>query len=157
SQHRRFRERAVDDLELRLARADVVERHEALLVLLVDEHGMALREGTAPAVLAREAHERALGAERAEGERLAGRPVDALAALDRLLLGLELARDLAVEVKAVGNAHEGRADLLQELGRDAGIAAAVVVGGGGETGPGAFEPIGLVRLVALRRFVFAVE
>src|SRR6185437_6467667 len=96
--------RAVDDLELRLAVAHVVQRHVAVLGLLVDEDGVALREGAAAAVLAREPHERALGAERADGERLGGRPVDALAAAKRVALLLELARDLGIEVESLGHA-----------------------------------------------------
>src|SRR6202007_1041176 len=114
-EHRRLGERAVDDLERPLTLADVVQGDVALLGLLVDEHGMALRERAAAAVLAGEADEGALGAERAEGERLASRPVDPLAALDRLLLRLELPGDLAVEVEAFGDAAQRGADLAQQL------------------------------------------
>ena len=49
--HRGFRKRAVDDLERRLSGADVVDRDVAFFGLLVDQHGVALREGAAPAVL----------------------------------------------------------------------------------------------------------
>ena len=62
----------------------MVERDVAVLGLLVDQHRMALREGAALAVLAGEPHRMAVEQQRAEGERLGGRPVDALAGLDRL-------------------------------------------------------------------------
>jgi hypothetical protein len=57
----------------------VVQVREALLVLLVGEHRMALREGAALHVLAGEAHPVAFEQERTEGERLAGGPIEALA------------------------------------------------------------------------------
>ena len=78
AEHRRLRQRAVDDLERRLALADVVERDVALLGLLIDQHGVALGERAAAAVLAGQPDMRALGAQRAERQRLGGRPVDAL-------------------------------------------------------------------------------
>ena len=107
--HRRLRQRAVDDLERRLALADVVDRDVALFGLLIDQHRVAVRERAAAAVLAGHADMRALGAQRADRQRLGGRPVDALAALDRGALRLELPRDLAVQVKAFGHRHRARA------------------------------------------------
>ena len=56
----------------------------------------------------RQPHRRAFGQQRAEGQRLAGRPVDVLAGLDRLALLLELARDLAVEVEVLGRLGDAR-------------------------------------------------
>ena len=61
-------------------------------VCLVDQHGVALGEGAALHVLAGQADAVAFQQQGAEGQRLAGRPVDALAGVDRLPLGLELAR-----------------------------------------------------------------
>ena len=77
--HRGFRQRAVDDLERRLALADVVDRDVARFGLLIDQHRVAMRERAAAAVLAGQPDMRALGAQRADRQRLGGRPVDALA------------------------------------------------------------------------------
>ena len=84
AEHRLFREHRVDDLVARLLVAEMVERGVAVLVLLVDQHRMALREGAALAVLAGQPHRMAVEQQRAERQRLGGRPVDALAGLDRL-------------------------------------------------------------------------
>ncbi len=62
AEHRGLGERAVDDLEHGLSRPHVVERDVLVLVLLVDEHGVALREGAAAAILSAQADESALGA-----------------------------------------------------------------------------------------------
>ena len=67
----------------------MVERRVALLRLLIDEHGMALREGAALDVLARQADREALVEQRGEGQGLGGRPVDAGAFLDHLAAGIE--------------------------------------------------------------------
>ncbi len=83
AEHRLFREHRVDDLVARLAVADVVERDVARFGLLVDQHRVALREGAALAVLAGQTHREAFVEQRAERQRLGGRPVDALAGLDR--------------------------------------------------------------------------
>ena len=107
--------------------AQVVERDVAGLVLLIDQHGMALREGAALAVLAGEPHRMAIEQQRAERERLAGRPVDALAGLDRLAAIIEEALDRAVDVEILRRRGDLAADLLQRLERDAGIAAARIV------------------------------
>ena len=48
----------------------------------INEHRVALRECAARRILARQAHRELLVQERAEGERFAGRPVDAFAGLD---------------------------------------------------------------------------
>ena len=55
----------------------------------------------------------AFGAQRADRQRLGSRPVDALAGFERLSLGFELPRDLAVEVKALRHGHEAVADFAQ--------------------------------------------
>ena len=82
----------------------------------------------------------------------------ALAALERGALRLELARDLAVQVKALGHRHQPLSDLAQEIERHRGVAAAVVIGRRFEPGPGAFQPVGLVRAVVLggRKLAFEI-
>ena len=87
AEHRLLREHRVDDLEAGLLLAEMVERGVAVLVLLVDQHRMALRERAALDVLAGQPHRMAFEQQRAEGQRLGGRPVDALAGLDRLARG----------------------------------------------------------------------
>ena len=74
----------------------------AVLVDLIDQHRVTLREGAALAVLAGEPHRIAVEEERAERERLRGRPVDAGAGLDRLAAVVEEALDGAVDVKSFG-------------------------------------------------------
>ena len=127
AEHGLFREHRVDDLEARLLVGEMVERHVAVLVLLVDQHRMALREGAALAVLAGQPHRMAFEQQRAEGERLGGRPVDALAGLDRLGARVEEALDGAVDVEALRHRGDLLADLLERLDRDAGVAAARIV------------------------------
>ena len=65
--------------------------------------------------------------ERAERQRFAGRPVDALAGLDRLAAIVEKALDRLVRVEAVRHRGDLLADLLERLDRDAGVAAAWIV------------------------------
>jgi len=74
---------------VRLALGDVIEGHVLGLGRLVDQHRMALREGAAAGILAAQPYRRALGQQGAEGQRLAGRPVDVLAGVDRLALLLQ--------------------------------------------------------------------
>ena len=154
AEHRLLRQHRVDDLVAGLVLADVVERGVALLVLLIDQHRVALREGAALHVLAGEAHAMALEQQRAEGERLGHRPVDALAGLHHLLAVVEEALDRAVDVEALRNRGERLADLLDGLDRIAGLAAARIVrilAHGLEARPAAVEPVGLVGLVVLAR------
>ena len=89
AEHRLFRQHRIDDFVARLPVADVVQRDVARFGLLIDQHRMALRERAALAVLARQANRKALVQQRAEGERLGGRPVDPLADLDRRAAVLE--------------------------------------------------------------------
>src|SRR5262249_21282135 len=129
AEHRRFGERAVDDLERRLTLPHMIDWDVALFGFLVDEHGVALREGAAARILAGEANEGTLGTKRTEGERLARRPIDALAAFDRLALRLELTRDLAVEVETFGHGRERMTHFRQLLDRDGRLAAPRIAGG----------------------------
>src|SRR5882724_1352558 len=88
---------------------------------------MARRERAALRILTREAHAVTVEQQRAEGERLAGRPVDAFAGLDRLAAGVEEALDRLVDVEALRHRGDLPADLPQGLDRRAGIAAARIV------------------------------
>src|SRR5258708_31509997 len=97
---------------------------------------MAVREGAAAAVLARQADMRALGAQRADRQRLGSAPIDPVARFERGALCFELAGDLAVEVKAVGYRDKAMSDFAQQLDRRRRVAAAVVVGGRPQPRPG---------------------
>ncbi len=67
---------------------------------------MALAEGAALGILARQADAAAFQQQCAERERLAGRPIDALAGVEHGLFGFELTGDLGVQVEAGG--HPGQ-------------------------------------------------
>src|SRR5262245_53272097 len=120
---------------------------------------MALRERAAFAVLSRQAHRRPLGQQRAERERLAGRPIDPLAGLDRLAPVVEESLDRAVDVEVLGDRRDLAADLLERIERHAGVAAARIVGVARrlEAGPAPVEPVRAVGAVALRGLELAVE
>ena len=98
-----------------------------------------------------------LGAQRGDRQCLGGRPIDPLAGFDRGELGFELAGDLGVEVEAIGHRNEPVPEFPERLGSDAGITATVIVGRLVETGPGAFEPVRLVRAIALGRLELRFE
>ena len=151
AEHRLFREHRVDDLVVGLRRRQIVERDVAGLVALVVEHRVALREGAALEILAGQADRVAVEQDRAEGQRLGRRPVDALARLDHLAARFEEARDRLVRLETGRHLGQLAADLLQRLDRHGGLAAAllVLVVGGAQARPGAVEPVGLVGLVVL--------
>ena len=86
---------------------------------VVDEHGVALAEGAAPGVLARQAHVGALEHDRAEGQGLAERPVD-LAGGDHLGPLLELPSSLGWTVKPSGTAVAADGQALELVARHAG-------------------------------------
>src|SRR6202011_1213654 len=117
--------------------AQVIERDVAVLVLLIDQHRVALREGAALAVLPGETHGAALEQQRAYRQGLAGRPVDALAGLDRLAPVFQEPLDRAVDVEIRRRRRDLAADLVQRLDVDAGVAAprVVRVARGLEAGP----------------------
>ena len=83
AEHGFFGEHRIDDLEVALLFAEMLERRVFVLVLLIHQHRVALGEGAALGVLAGQAHREALDQQRAEGQRLGRRPVDALALVDR--------------------------------------------------------------------------
>ncbi len=81
---------------------------------------MAVREGAPLGVLAGEADRRPVGEERAEGERLGLRPVDAALLAEHVPPALERLRELRVDYEAVGHGEEllvQRAQLLLGDGR----------------------------------------
>ena len=84
AQHGGLREQRVVDLEADARRRDAGEGHVLLLRLRVVQHGVALREGAALRVLAREPHVDTLEQQRAPGERLGGGPVHVALALQKL-------------------------------------------------------------------------
>src|SRR4029450_3504988 len=81
---------------------------------------MTLGEGATFAVLSGQADAMAFGDQRTEGERLRGRPVDALAGLDRLGAVVEEALDGAVKVEDGRHHGDLGADLLERRHRDPG-------------------------------------
>ena len=102
--HRRVlrQQRVVDPEAPDVLAPEVGQRDPLLPRAVVDEHGVALAEGPAPGVLARQAHVGALEQDRPEGQSLAERPV-------HLALGhhpgplVELAHQLGVHREALGH------------------------------------------------------
>src|SRR3546814_14921245 len=68
----------------------------------------------------------ALNQQGAEGKRLGGRPVDVLARLEHLALGVELARDLAIEVEVGRHPGQVLADLSLRFQRHRRLSATLV-------------------------------
>src|ERR1700734_1316566 len=97
--------------------------------------------------------------QRTERQRLAGRPVDIGAGLDRLAAAVKEPVERAMQMKARRQRGDLVADLLEFCDLDAGMAAARTVGLARplETGPAAVEPIGLVGAVALRGLELDIE
>ena len=141
----------------RLIGRDVLQRRVAALGLLVDEHRVALREGAALAVLAGQADREAFVEQRAEGQVLGHRPVDAVAGLDHLAAALEQALDGLVGVEVGGMAVMRRPTFFSVsmatpvLPRRASSSAKT------DAGPAAVEPVGLVRPVAVGVVELVVE
>ena len=154
AEHRLFRQHRIDDLEARLAVAEVVERRVAVLGLLVDQHRMALREGAALAVLAGEPH--ADGRRAAASRRRAPRRSPSRCRRrSRSTCGG--CRGSGGSCGADGSPAAASVIFspisFERRELDAGLAAARIVGIGRglKSGPAAVEPIGLVGAVALRR------
>jgi hypothetical protein len=74
-----FGQRRIADNELGLGRAEVVERDILLLVVLVMDDSVTLREGTTLDILPRDTNMDLLKSERSKSEGLSGSPVDTLA------------------------------------------------------------------------------
>src|SRR5207237_111874 len=100
------------DFVMALIAAEVIERRVAALVLLVDQHRVALRERAALRVLSGQPHVMAFLQQRAERQGFAGRPVDSGAALDRFRAIIQEASDGAMNPKAVGHLGDLAADAL---------------------------------------------
>src|SRR3954463_16181405 len=81
---------------------------------------MTLREGAALGVLAGQPHRIAVEEQCAERERLAGRPVDALAGLDRLGACVEESLDGAMGMEILRHRADLLADLLERFDFNAG-------------------------------------
>ena len=106
-----LREEAVVDGQLRrLVRVYVVDEAVLAAVVLVVDDGVPVRERAALDVLAREADGHAVQEQRAERQRLAERPVDALAGRHGLREAGEAAPEAAVELEAVGDRRQRGAD-----------------------------------------------
>ena len=139
---------------MRLLVADIVQGNVARFRLLIDQHRMALRKRAALAVLAGEADRIAFIDKRPEGERLAHRPIDALASLDHFAPVFDKALDGAMEMETLWNRGEAKPDFGKPRTVDAGAATAILLGAGRcrpQAGPAAIEPIGLAGLEGLAR------
>src|SRR5580704_392233 len=97
---------------------------------------MALRERAALGILAGQPHAMAFEQQRTEGQRLAGRPIDALAGLDGFAPAVEKTIERLVQMKALRQRRDLLADLLQLREIDASFAAAGIVGVGRRLEPG---------------------
>src|SRR5690606_3256613 len=71
-------ERAVPDLDRRLARVEVLKRPVSLAGLVIVQDGVPLPEGAALGVLPAQAHGSSIEAERRERQELGGSPVELL-------------------------------------------------------------------------------
>ena len=106
-----------------------------------------------PEFLSRKPHRHPFGEERAERQRLAGRPVEPLAGLDHLAARIEQAGQLAVDVKTGRIAVEGAADFAQQLVGDPRLVVAQLLLADQrlQAGPPPLQPVRLVRFVLRRR------
>ena len=120
---------------------------------------MALREGAALDVLARQADRVAFGEERAEGERLRRSPSRCRRRSRSPSAGCRGSADGLVEGEAFRDLGQLLADRLQLLDRNAGVAAPRRVAHLGDlhARPGAVEPVGLVRAVVLAGLELGLE
>ena len=137
----------------------MVERDVAVLVLLIDQHRMALRERAALGVLAGKPHRTAFEQQGTEGERLGRCPIDAFAGLDRLAAVVDETLQGPVQVETLRYRRDLRSDLFERRERDASMAAARVIGIARrfDVGPAAVKPVSAVCLVALARFELGIE
>src|SRR4051812_38550480 len=133
------------------------ERDVTLLGRLVVDGGVALAEGAAADILAREADREALDQQGGEGQMLGGGPVDALAALDRGLAGGDDALEARRALQAGGRVGHFAAALAQQLPRPRRAAALVLDRRRVKAVPSALQPVHLVRLVRRRDLVRGLE
>src|SRR5262245_4094959 len=137
----------------------MIERRVARFGVLVEQHRVALRKGATLAVLAGLPYGVAFLEQRAQGERFARRPIDSLAAFNRLGAMLKETPDCLVNGEPIRNGGDFLADLAQQAGINARITAPWIVGVACRvhSGPASVESVGLVRLVALAGLEFGVE
>jgi hypothetical protein len=158
TEHAELAERRIANLEA--AALDMGQRDIFAGGLLINPDGMALAERAAAAVLARQADGIALLHQGAKGERLGGRPVEAVARLEHLPLGVDDPRQRLVDVKVLGNRREGPAHLVKGLFVDCGADVPPLRfrrSGLAEAGPAALEPVGLVRDIGFGRLELAFQ
>src|SRR5205807_1520448 len=82
SHHRLFGQHGIDHLHARLPLGDVLQRDPGGIGVLIVQHRVSMEEGSARAVLARQAHAAALLHQRRVRERLGAPPVEGLLALE---------------------------------------------------------------------------
>ena len=88
---------------------------------------------------------------------LGHRPINALPALDHVAAFLEQLADGLVNVEIFGNDGNAAAGILEFVDLHASFAAQLAFFGACKTSPAPIQPIGLVRLVAFRDLIFAVQ
>lgn len=108
-------QRGVGDDKLALVLADVLERGEDVLSLLVMEDGMTLGEGATLNILARNADVLALRDKSTESQSLSSRPVDVLTLDDRLGAVGKDTLQVAVDVEALRDSADDGTNVLQSL------------------------------------------
>ena len=87
-----------------MACADVVEGVVTLFRGLIDPARMALAKGAACAVLARQANGETFDRKRSKGQRLGRSPIEPFARFEHVFLGVQLAGNGFVQIKAFGHA-----------------------------------------------------
>lgn len=110
-------EQRVVHVELRGVVVERLERGVLLAADPVDQHGVTLAEGAAAGVLTDQADRVVVDEERAEGEQLAGRPVDRVLG-DHRAAALDHRRETRVDGEALGQVELGVDDPLDDLLRD---------------------------------------
>ena len=104
-----FRQHGVEHLHARLMLADMLQRQEGVVGILVVQHRVPMEEGAASAVLAAEADREAVLDERRTGERLGAAPVERLLAGEHLLAVGDDLSDARMQRKARRNAGDALA------------------------------------------------
>ena len=121
AQHRLLGEQRIVDIKARLTFLKVGQRHIVLAVLLVVQHRMAVREGTAPGILAGEPHHHALVQQAGVGEGLAVTPVDRHGAGGHFAAVLENLLHLPLQHHALGHGFQTVGQILEFLERVTGV------------------------------------
>ena len=124
SEHARFRERTVENLETAAAiffRAQFGKRRPCLPGLRVIQNGMSLAEGAASRILSTQAHARAFERERTEGNRFGKRPIHGLITLAHLCAARQLADHFWIQVETFRYQRNPSRDGLDHVRFDCGI------------------------------------